>query len=192
MKPESGENYNPSKIAVKDINLELMYETYYRSLCCHAERIVGDEEEAKDIVGNYFLSMQETNGNKHIEKKLSSYLHAAIRNISNDHNEHKKVKRKHQEKVQKQHDEGDDSLTQDNNDPLSMMISGERKDVLRKLIDRFLPSQCKSVTLLWMDGFSYQEIAEKLAITVNVVGVHLSRSICILRKSLNMNDLKNL
>ena len=54
-------------IALKDIDFEWMYKTYYLALCRYAAGIVKQKEEAECIVSDFFTTLWEKRETIHVE-----------------------------------------------------------------------------------------------------------------------------
>jgi RNA polymerase sigma-70 factor (ECF subfamily) len=60
--------------------------------------------------------------------------------------------------------------------PEQILAASQRMQVLRAALDE-LPAECRTVFLLHgVEGLKYSEIAERLGISVSMVGKHLSRA----------------
>ena len=163
---------------------ESVFKTYYRTLCIYAEGIVGEKEAAEDIVSDFFLKLWENREIIHITTSLQAYLYKGVYNNSLKYLEHIKVLHKYREYAQYMIDNRDLFRTQADHHPLSMLISKETVAEIENAIDA-LPAQCKEVFMLArMEGFSYQEIAEKLGISINTVRTQITRAMDKLRQSL--------
>ena len=166
--------------------IERIYKSYRKLLCLLAERIVGNKEDAEDIVNDLFLKLWETRDQLHQTKELLVYIYRSVRNSSLKYVEHKQVIREYIHAVS-----NDPHLCneQDNAHPLSIIISNESLDEIEQAINT-LPSKCKEIFILArMEGLTHQDIAEKLGITINAV----NRQITIARNKLRqmlVNELK--
>jgi len=162
---------------------ECIFKTYYRPLCFYAEGMVGEKESAEDIVNNFFLKLWENREIIHISTSLQAYLYKSVYNNSLKYLEHLKVLRKYREQAMYMINNSD--LFQPQADcPLSMLISQETVSEIELAIDD-LPEQCREVFLLTrLEGLSYQEVAEKLGVSINTVRTQINRAMTKLHKSL--------
>ena len=181
---------NDENIAVRNLKdgnkktFEWIFKTYYRDLCFHAERMVGEKEAAEDIVSDFFLKLWENRESMYITTSLRAYLHKGVFNNCLKYLEHLKVLHKYREHAQYMIDNSDLFQSQTDQQPLSLLISQETVNEIEKAIDA-LPEQSKEVFLLArMEGLKYQEIAEKLDISINTVRTHMTRAMTKLRESL--------
>ncbi|MDR1172161.1 MAG: RNA polymerase sigma-70 factor [Bacteroidales bacterium] len=160
-----------------------MFKAYYRGLCFYAEGIVGEKEAAEEIVSDFFMKLWENHEIIHITTSLQAYLYKGIYNNSLKYLEHIKVLNKYRgygRYMATNHDLFQPQADQ----PLSMLISRETVAEIENAIDA-LPAQCKEVfSLARLEGLSYQEIAEKLDISINTVRTQITRAMTKLRESL--------
>ena len=103
---------------------EWMYKTYYRPLCLHAQKIVACEEDAEDIVQNFFVNLWVERESKKIAS-LEAYLFRGVHNECLKYLEHIKVTRQYNELTLNMADNSDWLLTHDKDNPLSELISQE-------------------------------------------------------------------
>ena len=181
---------DPINIAVKELKngnkktFEWMFKTYYRMLCFYAEGIVGEKETAEEIVSDFFLKLWENREIIHITTSLQAYLYKGVYNNSLKYLEKIKVLHKYHEHARYRIDNSDFFQTQTDNHPLSMLISQETVSEIEQAIDA-LPAQCREVfQLVRLEGLTYQEVAEKLGISINTVRTQITRAMTKLRETL--------
>ena len=163
---------------------EKIFKTYYRALCFYAEGMVGEKEAAEEIVGDFFLKLWENREIIHITTSLQAYLYKGVYNNSLKYLAHIKVLQKYREYAGYIIDNKDLFRLQDDNHPLSMLVSQETIQEIENAIEA-LPAQCKEVLMLTrLDDLSYQEVAEKLGISINTVRTQITRAMKKLRESL--------
>ena len=64
---------------------EQTYKTYYRPLCLYAQKIVGCEATAKDMVQDIFMNLWEKRENIDIDTSLKAYLYQGVHNKCLNH-----------------------------------------------------------------------------------------------------------
>ena len=189
MKKDNTDKYDFSNIALQSIDFVGLYKTYYQPLCRFAKKIVDQDDEVDDIVSDFFVTLWEKRDTIHIKEKLSSYLYQSIRNICVNYLKHIKVKRKHSELTLSMLDNDDWLSTYDKDDPLSLMILQEIEREIEKAI-LGLPDQCRMIFEMWSEESEYQEIAEKLNTSLNVVRVQINHARRRLRNSIDIINKK--
>ena len=85
---------------INEGNFEYLFKKYCCALCCYAAKIIADEEDAKDIVSNFFCKFWENRENTQITVSFKSYLYGGVHKNCLKYLEHKKVTRKYEEHVQ--------------------------------------------------------------------------------------------
>lgn len=158
---------------------ELLFRTYYQPLCSHAARFVYNKEIAEDLVTEIFLNFWKKELHTCIATTFRAYLFTAVRNRCFTYLrwEFNKIRR----------EELDDDFHSDMLAPDHIMEMDELYMQVERAIQA-LPPQCqKAFVLSRFEGKSYQEIAEKLGVTVKGVEWHISKALSVLRRSLKQN-----
>jgi len=153
---------------------KLLYTYYYKSLILFAIGYVEQEDVAKDIVQELFVSLWEQSISFSSESLFKSYLYNSVRNKSLNHLKHLKVQEKHINTVKFEQSEAE--CTED---------EIEEQEIYRKVfaaIDK-LPSRCKEVFQLHLKGKKNKEIADLLQISINTVKVQKKRAMKYLREN---------
>jgi RNA polymerase sigma-70 factor, ECF subfamily len=148
---------------------EYVFKAYYNQLCRYAEEILGDSEQAKDVVENLFVSVWENRKKLDIHSSFRSYLYKSTYNLCLNEIRKKKNEDKYRDfflrhtEVSTAHEYGS------NSHPLSKIIEKELDAEIEKVIGE-LPPQCKKIFLLSrVDMLTHNQIAQKLDISVNTV-----------------------
>ena len=158
---------------------ELLFRTYYQPLCSHAARFVYNKEIAEDLVTEIFLNFWKKELHTCITTTFRAYLFTAVRNRCFTYLrwEFNKIRQ----------EELDDEFRSDMLAPDHIMEMDELYMQVERAIHA-LPPQCQKVFILSrFEGKSYQEIAEKLGVTVKGVEWHISKALSVLRRSLKQN-----
>ena len=150
-----------------------IYKKYFRQLRAFAIKIAGDV--AEDIIHDVFAKIWEERETTKITGSLLAYLRKSVYNNCLDHIYHIKIVRKHIEYTWAMADVGDERHTHDNDNPQSLLELQELKNVIGKAIET-LPERCKEVFELFEKGFSYQEISERLGISIGSVCKQINRA----------------
>ena len=156
-----------------------LYTHFYSALCSYTHQILKDKSEVEDVVQEVFINMW--NADKQFEsiQQLTSYLYRSCYNnalvcLRNNHL-HDTILNK----IGEETDHYEDNLYE-----LTL-----RQEVLRQLYLHInsLPQEQKKVVILSIEGYSREEIAEKLGVTVNTVKTHKSRAFKALKAQLKDN-----
>lgn len=153
-----------------EITFEQLFRSHFKGLTWFAVRYVKDIETAKEIVQDAFINLWEKRESIDLSKSVKSYLTSSVYNKSLNHiRDNKKFDR--------------DILTFEN---LSSETSYEQTDRLvtteldNKIKDAIeeLPEKCREVFIMSrFQNLKYQEIADKLQISVKTVEAQMSKAL---------------
>jgi RNA polymerase sigma-70 factor, ECF subfamily len=166
------------------VTFENIFKSNYKNLCFYAESLVGEKAAAEEIVGDFFLKLWENHKTIDIQITIKAYLFTSIYNSSLKYLEHLKVLRKYYEYASYILDNKDLWSPVSANYPLANLISQEIVGEIESAIQD-LPEHCREIfQLSRFEELSYEEIAEKLDISINTVRTQMSRALQKLRISL--------
>jgi len=117
----------------------------------YATRLLGDEETARDAVQHAFLRLCDQSPSE-LDGRLAAWLYTVCRNRALD------WLRKNGRQKSLNGRQSDQILGREQ-DPAASAESKDLYQCLRRLIDE-LPLRQREVIDLWLDGFSYVEIAD--------------------------------
>ncbi|WP_443939479.1 RNA polymerase sigma factor [Pedobacter sp. MW01-1-1] len=152
---------------------------YNRFLYAHAYKMLGNKEEAKDIVQEIFAMLWKNHATLSLKTTLPGFLYASTKNKILDLLGHKAVVSKYLDTLgveMNQKEEGTDYRIRTKE--LSTLIDNE--------ID-LLPEKMKEIFILSRkEALSHKEIAIKLDITEKTVKNQINNALKILRTKLGM------
>jgi RNA polymerase sigma-70 factor (ECF subfamily) len=163
-------------------SFELLFNRYHTSLCLCSFGMVKNEAVAEEIVNDVFLKIWQKRSQIQINFGIKAYLFRSVINASNDYIEQNKAL------LQNSFIELDEQINQIvgiNEDYIFDILQSEgvEKDVVDAINN--LPKQCKLVFCLSRFEFlTYNEISERLNISVNTVKTQMSRAMESLREQL--------
>lgn len=156
-----------------------IYQRYKGVLFLHAYRMLGDQEEAKDILQELFTTLWVNRKSIKLTTSFSSYLYKAVRNRIFDVIAHRKVEQKYISSLADFIENGECVTDQQ-----------VREKELTVLIERevsLLPPKMRAVFELSRNtDLSYKEIAEELHISDKTVKKQVSNALTILRQKLDI------
>jgi RNA polymerase sigma-70 factor (ECF subfamily) len=154
-------------------NFEGLFKEYFPSLMAFARKILGDEEEAREVVQQVFINLWEKRAALDLSTSLKSYLFTSVHNRSlNVIRDRKKFSSAEMPDVAGEWDVS------------AQIESMELEGKIREGIDS-LPEKCREVfELNRFEGLKYSEIAAKLGISVKTVENQMSKALKILREQL--------
>lgn len=151
-------------------NYTEIYSGYFDKLHRFASEIINSKETAYDIVQDIFIELW--NNKERIEdiKILNAYLFRLVKNRCLDHLKHSVHQKNYEEYAVWEYNSRIDSLTLMTDD---YVIANEMTELVRNAVNN-LPPRCKEIFLMSrISGLKHAQIAEKLNLSENTVGVQL-------------------
>ena len=157
-------------------DFERLFKTYFTALMSFSRKILGDEDDAREVVHQVFINLWERRNSIDLSTSMKSYLFTAVNNRSlNMIRDRKKFS---SEEVPEQAGALD-------------TMSAERGIFLMELEEKIraaintLPERCRVIfELNRFDGLTYGEIAKQLDISVKTVENQMTKALKILREQL--------
>ncbi|WP_240915433.1 RNA polymerase sigma-70 factor [Polaribacter sp. 20A6] len=139
-----------------------LYNVLYTSLCLFSDKYVNNIEKAKDIVQDVFINFWNHKVFLDDEVAVKSYLYVSVKNKSIDYlrsNEYKLIKRL--ETIDFFELESDSYFDKE-------FFIEEVSSTIEKGL-KTLPTKCREVVNLSMNGYKNKQISEELDISMNTV-----------------------
>ncbi|MCH7408936.1 RNA polymerase sigma-70 factor [Belliella sp. DSM 111904] len=173
---------NDHRLPIESIDLtddgvfEKIFKDHYQPLHSYAWSLIKDSESAEEVVQNLMMKLWEKRATVSIHVSVRSYLFRSVYHDCMNYLKHEKIKMKHREIKQREWE----------SDPSVGMESSEGQDTeLMKKLEQsleLLPAKCREVfQLSRFETLKYQEIAERLDISVKTVEAHMSKALKTLR-----------
>lgn len=156
---------------------EMLFRTYYQSLCNYAYTFVRDREEAEEVVQSTFTNVWEKRDNLSIHTGVKPYLYAMVRNACLNQLKHEKVKQQH---AAMEIAVGERSVE-------SVSRTVEASELEHRILEAMskLPEQCRLVfKLSRFEDLKYAEIADQLNISVKTVENQMGKALRVMREQL--------
>lgn len=169
----NNEQLIPSLLAGDESTFESVYKHFLRPLHVYAIAILKDEDRAEGMVQNVFLKLWDKKERLSFSGSLQAYLYGAVYHECLNYLRHEKVKIKHQQHV---------VYTMGNNGVENGNM--ELLDLREKLADALneLPEKCRTIfQLSRFEELKYQEIADRLQISIKTVEAQMGKALKILR-----------
>jgi RNA polymerase sigma-19 factor, ECF subfamily len=150
-------------------SLSRLFSESHRALRRYLRGLVDSKEKAEDIVQEAFLRTHEK---RHSVMTPRAFLFSAARNLAIDARRHDRIA-----KTDSVGDMDASGVISTGATPETQALADERSQLLRQAIEH-LPPQCRTVFVLKVfHACSYQEIAERLGISVKTVEKHVGRGL---------------
>ena len=154
-----------------------IFSVYYKDMVMFAYGFTHEREDSEEIVQDVFVKLWEEHEKINISTSIKSYLLKSVQNKCIDWHRHRKVVNHHSNYVT------ENSLLYEY-DTDNYILSSELELLIEKAIAS-LPGKVKETfELSRFEGFKYQEIADKLNVSVRTIEVRISKALELLRESL--------
>jgi RNA polymerase sigma-70 factor (ECF subfamily) len=167
-------------IAIRQGNeraFEQLFKQYYTSLCRYADSIVKDLDDAEEVVQTVFVTIWEKRLDIEISQLLKSYLYRSVHNHCLNRLKHNKIKEVHQEYIGYFGEQHYEAVTE-------VIERNELEVKIREAIEK-LPEQCKIIfKLSRFDELKYQEIANKMGLSIKTIENQIGKALRIMRVEL--------
>ena len=165
--------------AIKNGNVkefEMFFRELYLPLKAYARKILEDEMEAEEVVQNLFYNYWKNRQRIEINSSLSSYMFRAVHNNCLQVIRQGKLKYKYEKYIKSQSIESIE--------PLEELKYQELNGKINRLLGE-LPERCQEIfKLSRFQGLKYQEIADKLSISIKTVEANMTKALKHFRKNL--------
>ena len=152
---------------------EYIFHLYYRPLTLFAVKYLGDIEEAKEVVQDFYVRLWSKRESLYIRISLKTYLYQGVRNACINFIKANRVKQRHLLDYESpQHSPAD---------ALQAILLAEQEDKLTHAINS-LPEKCRQIFLMSRtEKMSNQAIADKLQLSIKTVEAQISIALRRLR-----------
>jgi RNA polymerase sigma-70 factor (family 1) len=151
-----------------------LFDRYYNVIYSASFRYLKVHELAEDMVQSSFLKIWEKrNSLTHVER-FDDYLFRVAHNEMADHFRKHSRRDKHIQRIR-------ELFTEESGSPEELLISKQKRALIADVISNLPPQQQTAYKLSRDEGLSYQEIAERMQLSVNTVKVHISQALKTLK-----------
>ena len=156
---------------------ESLFRSSYVSLVRYAKTLIKDHDTAEEIVQDLFFRIWQDKEKIKIESSLNGYLFRSVHNRCLHFIEHSKVVERHAEEMSHQ-------LSEIQESPADILHYKELQAKIAGILER-LPERCGKIFYMSrFEGLKYNEIAEKLSVSVKTVEANMGRALKEFRKEL--------
>lgn len=153
------------------------YDRFYAALCVYVAKLLPDADAVEDLVQEVFISIWEGKRTFADIKELTNYLYRACYNNTLLYIRNNQI-----------HDTILSSLAEEEclEDEEMIYALTVKEEIIRQLYFYIeeLPSEQRRIILMRIEGHSWDEIAERLGVSINTIKTQKSRSYKFLREKL--------
>ncbi|GGC24457.1 DNA-directed RNA polymerase sigma-70 factor [Parapedobacter defluvii] len=154
---------------------EAAFKSNFKALHAYSYTMLQDEAVAEEIVQTVFMKLWESRERMAIHTSLRAYLYKSVYHESLNYLKHKKVQRKYMEEAIVAYKQQQTEETEADKE-----LQRQLQQALRQL-----PEKCRTVfQLSRFEELKYQEIAERLGISLKTVEAHMGKALKLLRVQL--------
>jgi RNA polymerase sigma-70 factor (family 1) len=166
------------KIRQGDVKqFESLFRSSYVSLVRYAKTLLKDHDNAEEIVQDLFCRIWKDREKIKIESSFNGYLFRAVHNRCLHYIEHSRIVEKHAEQMSFRQQESPES-------PSDILNYKELQAKIASILEK-LPERCGKIFCMnRFEGLKYNEIAEKLSVSVKTVEANMGKALKEFRKEL--------
>ncbi|WP_299506862.1 sigma-70 family RNA polymerase sigma factor [uncultured Roseobacter sp.] len=171
------------RVALRDrVAFDALYQLTSRKLFGVALRMLKDPGEAEDAIQDIYVRIwQKADHFRPGQAQPMSWLIAIARNLSIDRLRRRKPPAV---PITDASDVADPAPG-----PEAMTAQSMQRQQLDRCLDKLSPRKAEAVTSAYVEGYSYQELADRFQMPLNTVRTWLRRSLLSLRECLKENSL---
>ncbi|MCW3103885.1 MAG: polymerase subunit sigma-70 [Bacteroidetes bacterium] len=153
----------------------VLYDNYSRALLGVIKKNISDDEIAEDVLQDSFIKIWNNRLMYNASKgRLYTWMLNIVRNTSIDYLRSKQNKM--DEKIQR----GDNTVHEVNR--LNNTEQNTDRIGIKKIVDELKEDQRRLIDLAYFEGYTQEEIAEKLSIPLGTVKTRMRAALMVLRK----------
>ncbi|MEG2228239.1 MAG: RNA polymerase sigma-70 factor [Odoribacter sp.] len=161
---------------------EYLYKTYFRKSVFYATQYLRDEEEAREVAQETFITLWEKRGEINNELSIQAYILTITRNKCLNLLRKKIATRKYADTLEaRENRENYKALSDESANPLHLK---ELEQLIQETMIE-MPEKMKTVFRMNRDEeLTYPEIAERLGVSVKTVEYRISKALLLFREKL--------
>nr|WP_321407997.1 RNA polymerase sigma-70 factor [uncultured Carboxylicivirga sp.] len=150
---------------------------YYAQLVVFARKVVVDDDLARELVQDVFVTFYEKRNEINIHTSLKAHMYQSVRNRCLNQIKHNKIRRDHHANIFAEKKE-DEAFVEDK------LQETELEERIYTVV-KTLPDQCRKIfEMSRFEGTPNQEIADQLGLSKRTVETQISKALKVLRKQL--------
>lgn len=154
-----------------------IFKKFYSPLCSYSKNIIGDINNAEDIVQGFFVEFWRNRNSLSITTSLKSYLYKSIYNRSLNHLRKNKSKEAFDNYIKT-------TLINEPQTDQDLLVINELERLIYHTIDNLKEPTKQIFRLSRNEDLKYREIAKTLGVSIKTVESHMSKALKILTQNL--------
>ncbi|MGQ1909975.1 RNA polymerase sigma-70 factor [Marinifilum sp. RC60d5] len=168
---------NNSVELLTEKRIEELFKEHYSVLTAYAHKFLSDLDDSREIVQNVFVNLIDNKNSVKIHTSAKAHLYTCVRNACLNSIKQKNTHARHHDSIR--YLNSDIGIGAD-----KILEQTELEYQLYKAIDK-LPEQCQRIFKMnRFNGYTNQEIANKLEISKRTVETQISKALKILRNKI--------
>lgn len=156
---------------------EKLFRSSYVSLVRYAKTILRDHDASEEIVQELFFRLWQDKQKLTIESSLNGYLYRSVHNRALHYIEHQQVVSRHAGEMTASAEQISEPVTE-------AIYYSELQARVARVLER-LPERCRLIfKMSRFEGMKYNEIADKLAVSLKTVEADMGKALREFRKAL--------
>jgi RNA polymerase sigma-70 factor (family 1) len=153
----------------------IFFQLHYRPLCYFASQLVGDQQDAEDIVKDTYVKLWQKHTDFATPQNIKAFLYITTRNACLNFLRHLQVKESSRKELLYLEEEKGQELV------INQMIRAELMQEIYGEIEK-LPEKRRMVfKLAYLEGMKNDEIAQQMNISIHTVKEHKGKALQFLR-----------
>ncbi|MCG8409793.1 MAG: RNA polymerase sigma-70 factor [Bacteroidales bacterium] len=149
---------------------EVLFKKYYEMLCAFGYKYLENIEQIEEVVQDTFYNIWKNRTNLNIKTSMKSYLYTAVKNNCLQVLRTRSLDIKYENYYKA--NQSNKSIS-----PIQELNAKELAKIIDKTLNA-LPERCQKIfRMSRYEGFKYQEIADKLKISVKTVEANMSKAL---------------
>lgn len=155
---------------------EMVFRDYYTPLVQYGNTILKDYDETEDVVQQVFVSVWEKRSLADIHTSVRAMLYKAVHNACLNRLRHRKVRAAHADEYHATHTSSESA---------DLLQAKELDQKIQQAVEQ-LPEQCAKIfKMSRFEQLRYQEIADKMGLSVKTVENQMGKALKIIRGELS-------
>jgi len=154
-----------------------LYKLHFRPLCYFAERLLGDMQDAEDIVTDQFMKLWNKHADFDSFSSIKAFLYISTRNGCVNFLKHSKVVSAYQKEVSYLSEGKDVEI-------LHLMMEAELAHQLAKEIEVLPKTPRRIFELSYFDGLDNKEVSVQLGLSVKTIRNQKAKAVQLIKTAL--------